>query len=109
MPSATSMNDEKSLLRKHHANGHSKVTFIELFFDLVFVFAVTRLSHSLMERFTPVGAAETLLLMLAVWWVWIYTSRVTNWLNPEKLPVPVPAAGHHARWLADVLLAAFRL
>jgi low temperature requirement protein LtrA len=78
---------EKSLLRTRSGREHSKVTFIELFFDLVFVFAVTQLSHLLMEHFTPVGAVETLLLMLAVWWVWIYTSWVTNWLDPEKLPV----------------------
>jgi low temperature requirement protein LtrA len=63
------------------------VAFIELFFDLVFVLAITQLSHTLMEHFTPAGAVRTLLLLLAVWWVWIYTSWVTNWLNPEKLPV----------------------
>ena len=63
------------------------MTFIELFFDLVFVFAVTQLSHLLMEHFTLLGAAQSLLLLLAVWWVWIFTSWVTNWLDPEKLPV----------------------
>ena len=58
-----------------------------LFFDLVFVFAVTQLSHSLIEHFSFAGAAQILLLTLAVWWVWIYTTWVTNWLDPEKLPV----------------------
>ena len=78
---------DRGLLRTRSGHGHSKVTFIELFFDLVFVFAITQLSHLLMEHFTPAGAVQTLLLMLAVWWVWIYTSWVTNWLDPEKLPV----------------------
>ena len=78
---------DRGLLRTRSGHAHSKVTFIELFFDLVFVFAVTQLSHLLMEHFTPAGAVETLLLMLAVWWVWIFTSWVTNWLDPEKLPV----------------------
>ncbi|HEX2461890.1 MAG TPA: low temperature requirement protein A, partial [Vicinamibacterales bacterium] len=53
----------------------------------MFVFAVTQLSHFLIEHFTLVGAAQTLLLMLAVWWVWICTTWVTNWLDPERLPV----------------------
>ncbi|RXZ45306.1 low temperature requirement protein A [Crenobacter cavernae] len=77
----------RSLLRSRNGHDHSKVTFVELFFDLVFVFAVTQLSHSLIEHFSPLGAVQTLLLMLAVWWVWIFTSWVTNWLDPEKLPV----------------------
>ena len=86
-PHPAKVKADKSLLRTRSGREHSKVTFIELFFDLVFVFAVTQLSHLLMEHFTPVGAVQTLLLMLAVWWVWICTSWVTNWLDPEKLPV----------------------
>jgi low temperature requirement protein LtrA len=91
MSSATSRHarhkDGQSLLRTRRGGEHSKVTFIELFFDLIFVFAVTQLSHLLMEHFTPLGALQALLLMLAVWWVWICTLWVTNWLDPEKLPV----------------------
>ena len=83
------MTSRRNLLRARSEHGHSKVTFIELFFDLVFVFAVTQLSHSLIEHFTLLGAVQTLLLMLGMWWVWIYTSWVTNWLDPEKLPVRV--------------------
>ncbi|HWU52115.1 MAG TPA: low temperature requirement protein A, partial [Tahibacter sp.] len=75
-----------SLLRERAHHGHEKVTTIELFFDLVFVFAVTQLSHSLLEDFSPLGALRVLLLTLGVWWVWIYTSWVTNWLDPEKIP-----------------------
>jgi low temperature requirement protein LtrA len=63
------------------------VTFIELFFDLVFVFAITQLSHRLLAHFTPWGIAETALLTFAVWWVWIYTSWITNWLDPNAAPV----------------------
>ncbi len=32
---------------------------------------------------------QTTLLLLSVWWVWVYTSWVTNWLNPELTPVRV--------------------
>ena len=74
-------------LRDRKGHEHGRVTFVELFFDLVFVFAVTQLSHSLIEHFTPWGAAQTVLLLMAVWWVWIYTSWITNWLDPERTPV----------------------
>ena len=39
------------------------------------------------RHFTPLGALQVTLLFLAVWWVWVYTSWITNWLNPEKTPV----------------------
>jgi low temperature requirement protein LtrA len=41
----------------------------------------------LLAHFTPLGALQVTLLFLAVWWVWVYTSWITNWLNPEKTPV----------------------
>jgi len=66
---------------------HSRVTFIELFFDLVFVFAVTQLSHRLLEHLTLLGTLQTAILMLAVWWTWIDTAWITNWLDPERAPV----------------------
>ena len=86
-PPAAGAHSGNGFLRSRSPHAHSKVTFIELFFDLVFVFAVTQLSHLLMHHFSPAGALQTLLLMLAVWWVWIYTSWVTNWLDPERVPV----------------------
>jgi low temperature requirement protein LtrA len=76
-----------ALFRPLVPNQHSRVTYAELFFDLVFVFAVTQVSHTLLGRFTPLGAVQTTLLFLSVWWVWVYTAWVTNWLNPELTPV----------------------
>ncbi len=55
----------------------------------MFVFAVTQVSHFLLSRFTPLGAVETALLFLAVWWVWVSTAWITNWLNPELTPVRI--------------------
>jgi low temperature requirement protein LtrA len=78
-----------ALFRLFVPHQHSRVTYAELFFDLVFVFAVTQISHTLLGRFTPLGALQTTLLFLAVWWVWVYTSWITNWLNPELTPVRV--------------------
>lgn len=71
-------------LRPRGGHDHARVTFVELFFDLVFVFAVTQLSHGLLAHLSLLGAVETGLLMMAVWWVWIYTSWITNWLDPER-------------------------
>jgi low temperature requirement protein LtrA len=62
---------------------------VELFFDLVFVFAVTQLSHALLEDLSARGVVRIGLLLVATWWVWIYTSWVTNWLDPERIPVRV--------------------
>src|ERR1700704_5313641 len=82
-------NPRGALFRLSVPNQHSPVTYAQLFFDLVFVFAVTQISHTLLGRFTPLGALQTSLLFLAVWWVWVYTSWITNWLNPELTPVRV--------------------
>ena len=76
-----------SLLRPRQAGMHGKVTNIELFFDLVFVYAVTQLSHTLLHDLSLLGALHVLLLFLAVWWVWIFTGWITNWLDPERLAV----------------------
>lgn len=63
------------------------MTQIELFFDLVFAFAITQLAHALGHDPTIVGVLHVTLLLLAVWWVWIYTSWMTNWLDPDRAPV----------------------
>lgn len=78
---------QTSHLRVRHGHEHSRVTFVELFFDLVFVFAVTQLSHGLLEHLTPLGALQTAILMLGVWWSWIDNAWLTNWLDPERAPV----------------------
>jgi low temperature requirement protein LtrA len=77
----------RSFLRQRNADQHARVGFIELFFDLVFVFAITQLSHTLLHHLTLGGALEVGLLFLAVWWVWIYTTWVTNWLDTDRPPV----------------------
>jgi low temperature requirement protein LtrA len=56
---------------------------MELFFDLVYVFAVTQLSHRPLDHLTVHGALETLVLFLAVWWSWNSTAWATNWIDPD--------------------------
>jgi len=67
---------------RDRSDGH-KVTFVELFFDLVFVFAVTQISRGLIAHPSAETLTKTLILTLAVWWVWLGTAWVTNLLNPE--------------------------
>jgi low temperature requirement protein LtrA len=82
----TPMTATASLLRVR--DGHeARVSFVELFFDLIYVFAVTQLSHRLLEHLSLAGALETLVLWFAVWLAWQYTSWVTNWFDPETLPI----------------------
>jgi low temperature requirement protein LtrA len=70
------------LLRRRDGH-HARVTFEELFFDLVYVFAVTQLSHELLHDLTMTGVVQTLILWFAVWLGWQYTCWVTNWFDPE--------------------------
>jgi low temperature requirement protein LtrA len=70
-----------------------QVSHVELFFDLVYVFAVTQLSHSLHEHLTGRGALETLVLFLAVWWAWNYTAWATNWIEPAHPAVRLLLVG----------------
>ena len=67
--------------------GHARVGFVELFFDLVFVFAITQISHTLLAHLTWIGVLQGFMLLGAVWWAWIDTSWITNWLDPDRAPV----------------------
>ncbi len=81
--------------------GQQRVTNVELFFDLVFVFAVTQLSHFLLSgpgshsgtyhghayHGHAYTALLTALLLTMVWLLWSYTTWVTNWLDPELIAV----------------------
>ncbi|WP_446211502.1 low temperature requirement protein A [Micromonospora sp. IBSANI012] len=61
-----------------------QATFLELFFDLVLVLAITQLSHGLIQHLTWSGAFQALVLLLAVWWVWTYTAWITDLYNPQR-------------------------
>ncbi|WP_444947958.1 low temperature requirement protein A [Micromonospora ureilytica] len=85
-----------NLLRRRESP--QRPTFLELFFDLVYVFALTRIVHELVldytrghvaERLTTSLAenGETLLLLLAVWWIWTQTAWVTSRFDPFQPPV----------------------
>jgi low temperature requirement protein LtrA len=71
-------------LRERVPGEAAKVDFAELFFDLVFVFAVTQVSHTLLKHLSIEGAVQATIVLFAMWWVWIYTAWATNWLDPTR-------------------------
>jgi len=67
-------------------DGAGEVTNIELFFDLVYVLAVTQLALFLGEHHTAGGAIETAVLLAMVWQIWVYTTWAVNYLDPNRVP-----------------------
>jgi low temperature requirement protein LtrA len=79
------------------------ITSVELFFDLVYVFAVTQLSHLLLHDLTAAGMARAAFLLVVVWWAWIYTTWMVNWFDPASAAVRAVLVGV---MLASLLMAA---
>ena len=75
------------VLREGGTEAAVRVTSMELFFDLVYVFAFTQLSELLYEHLTFLGALETTVVFLALWWGWNQTAWTTDWVDPERTPV----------------------
>jgi low temperature requirement protein LtrA len=73
--------------RRRDAAEEQRATSLELFYDLVFVFAITQVSHLLIDHLTWQGLGQSLLVLLVVWWAWNYTTWVTNELDPDSLVV----------------------
>jgi low temperature requirement protein LtrA len=87
---------------RRHAGGAQRATSLELFYDLVFVFAITQVSHLLLEHLTWTGAGQSALVLLVVWWSWNYTTWVTNELDPASIAVRLLLI---ALMLASLLMA----
>ncbi|MFE4727073.1 low temperature requirement protein A [Microbacterium sp. NPDC056736] len=77
----------RDVMRPTDSPRADRVTYVELFFDLVFVFALTQLSSYLAEQQNPAGLLEGVIMVCALWWAWVSTTWVTNWLDPVALPV----------------------
>jgi low temperature requirement protein LtrA len=78
------------------------VTNLELFYDLVFVFAITQVSHLLLEDLTWESVGRATVILLATWMSWNYTTWVTNELDPEAIVVRLVIV---ALMLASLLMA----
>ncbi|MET8308711.1 low temperature requirement protein A [Micromonospora sp. NPDC005173] len=60
-----------------------RASFLELFFDLAFIFALTRLSRALLNDLSLHVAFQVLLLLAAIWWVWFVTAWSADWFDPR--------------------------
>ncbi|KAI1296187.1 hypothetical protein EDD11_007517 [Mortierella claussenii] len=67
-----------------HRDRDTKVTNVELFFDLVFVYAISSISETMVENLTWEVVLEMLLVTFAVWWAWVFSAWTFNWLNPDS-------------------------
>ncbi|MFI6330926.1 low temperature requirement protein A [Micromonospora chersina] len=93
------MTDERGAELLRGGGGSHRATFLELFLDVVFVFAFTRVSQRLItdvaaggERL-PLELAQTLFLLLALWMVWSLTAWATSHYDPERPPIQAVMVG----------------
>ena len=66
------------------AGAEERVTPLELFFDLIFVFAITQVTGFVVEDPTWAGLAKGLLVLGVLWWAWAAYAWLTNTINPEE-------------------------
>jgi low temperature requirement protein LtrA len=69
---------------EQHAEREQRVTSLELFFDLVFVFAFTQVTTVLSDDPTWSGLGHGLLILAALWWAWAAYAWLTNTVNPDE-------------------------
>jgi low temperature requirement protein LtrA len=90
-------------LRDRDEAESQRVTTVELFFDLVYVFAITQLSHLILGELSVEGVARAGFLLVVVWWAWIYTTWMANWFDPGSHAIRAVLTGV---MLASLLMAA---
>ncbi|MGH2681653.1 MAG: low temperature requirement protein A [Actinomycetota bacterium] len=76
-----------------------RVTPLELFFDLVFVFAITQVTGFLADNPSWGGLLRGLMLLGALWWAWASYAWLTNTLSPEEGGVRLAVFGSIATML----------
>jgi low temperature requirement protein LtrA len=57
-------------------------------FDLAFVFALAQLSYGLIRNLSWSGGFQTLVLLLASWWIWYTNASVTDRFGPQRPAIP---------------------
>ncbi len=102
MPALASSSPHRHLRARGEA-GSERATTVELFFDLVYVFAITQLSHLILGDLSVGGVAGASFLLVVVWWAWISTTWMTNWFDPAS---PAVLTVLTAVMLASLLMAA---
>jgi low temperature requirement protein LtrA len=69
---------------EQHVEREQRVTPLELFFDLVFVFAFTQVTTVLSDDPTWSGLGHGLLILAALWWAWAAYAWLTNTVDPGE-------------------------
>ena len=62
-----------------------KTSYLELFFDLIFVFAFTQVTLLILEDTSAAGFARSALVLALVWWAWSAYTWMTNAIDIESL------------------------
>ena len=70
-------------MSEHQAEHEQRVTPLELFFDLVFVFGFTQVTTLLSDDPTWSGLGHGLLILAALWWAWAAFAWLTNTVDPD--------------------------
>jgi len=65
-------------------SAEERVTPLELFFDLIFVFAITQVTSLVVADPTWAGLARGLVVLAVLWWAWTAYAWLTNTINPEE-------------------------
>ena len=65
-------------------SGEERVTPLELFFDLIFVFAITQVTGLVVADPTWAGLVRGLLVLSVLWWAWAAYAWLTNTIDPEE-------------------------
>ncbi|WP_422739311.1 low temperature requirement protein A [Micromonospora sp. WMMD729] len=60
-----------------------RTSFLELFFDLAFIFALTRLSRAVVDDPSLNGGFQVMVMLAAIWWVWFVTAWSADWFDPR--------------------------
>ena len=76
---------------------------LELFFDLVFVLAITQCTALMADNPTWTGLAQGLLVLGVLWWSWVGYSWLTSVVNPEEGVVRFAIFGAMAALLVAAL------
>ena len=61
-----------------------KTSYLELFFDLVFVFAITQVTSLILEDTSPAGFARSALVLGLIWWAWSAYAWMTNAIDIQN-------------------------
>ena len=66
-----------------------KVTWLELFYDLVFVIVIGQISHALSAHVSPVGLLQFIFLFITTWWVWVAGTYYVEYWESEDISIRV--------------------